>query len=252
MHLCRLFAPFALPALGHFPDTKTRARRQLFATTTPFGRYGVYVSAAASAVTSTSQLEGCPFAISRRSSLSHVMTYLHATQSGWNPREWDATKSSLVEVGNLAGAREALACGRAQGLLWEKGTARPLVDSGEFRMVGECSPPWPSFVVAVREDMLTGENADSVRRLLDALDTSCRQFSRWGGRVGMVCERYGMRAEDARWRLQGIEWKCGVDSLAEVCAEPDRETPLRRPALDTRLSTAQLPKCHVCSELRPP
>ena len=141
-------------------------------------RYGVYVSAEASDVTDACQLEGCAFAISRRASLSHVMTYLHATQSGWNPREWDATKSSLVEVGNLAGAREALASGRAHGLLWEMGTAKPLVDSGEFRLVGECSPPWPSFVIAVREGMLTGENAETTRRLAAALQTCCAQVTR--------------------------------------------------------------------------
>jgi hypothetical protein len=41
------------------------------------------------------------------------------------------------------------------------------------------------------------------------------QFSRWGGRVGMVCERYGMKAEDARARLQGLEWRRGDEQLAE-------------------------------------
>ena len=38
------------------------------------------------------------FAVSRKGSLSHVMTYLHAQQSSWNPRNWDRTGSSLLEV----------------------------------------------------------------------------------------------------------------------------------------------------------
>jgi hypothetical protein len=46
---------------------------------------------------------------------------------------------------------------RAQGLLWEKGAAKSLVDSGDLRMIGECSPPWPSFVIAAREGLLQGE-----------------------------------------------------------------------------------------------
>ncbi|EKX41600.1 hypothetical protein GUITHDRAFT_54494, partial [Guillardia theta CCMP2712] len=110
-------------------------------------KYGVYVSAE-SDIRSCHELEGTIFAISRKGSLSHVMTYLHATQSNWNPKNWDKTRASLLEVGNLAGARAALRNGKADGFLWEVGAAKTLVDKGEIRLIGYCSTPWPSFVIA--------------------------------------------------------------------------------------------------------
>lgn len=47
------------------------------------------------------------------------------------------SKKALLEVGTLAGARDALRTGKAQGLLWETSAAKALVDAGELRRVGE-------------------------------------------------------------------------------------------------------------------
>ena len=49
-------------------------------------RYGVFVSAHRREIETVEELEGQVFAISRKCSLSHVMTYLHAQQQEWNPR----------------------------------------------------------------------------------------------------------------------------------------------------------------------
>ena len=38
--------------------------------------------------------------------------------------------------------------------MWEKFTTKPLVDSGEWRRVGECVTPWPCFVVAATNTAL--------------------------------------------------------------------------------------------------
>ena len=56
-------------------------------------RYGVFVSAHRREIETVEELEGQVFAISRKCSLSHVMTYLHAQQQEWNPRSWDRTGS---------------------------------------------------------------------------------------------------------------------------------------------------------------
>ena len=60
-------------------------------------KYGVFVWAGQREIQTLADLEGQVFAVSRKGSLSHVMTYLHAQQDGWNPRNWDRTGLSLVD-----------------------------------------------------------------------------------------------------------------------------------------------------------
>jgi hypothetical protein len=73
------------------------------------------------------------------------------------------TGSTLLEVGNLAGAVAALQEGRAHGLLWEMFSAQQLVDRGDLVLLSECSAQWPSFVLAARSELLaTFEEAHAV------------------------------------------------------------------------------------------
>ena len=55
-----------------------------------------------------------------------------AQQRGWQP---DRLKFEIV--GDLEGARRALAKGSADVFMWEKFTTKHLVDHGEWRRVGE-------------------------------------------------------------------------------------------------------------------
>ena len=120
-----------------------------------------------------------------------------------------AAGSSLVEVGNLAGAVAALQEGRAHGLLWEIGSAQHLVDRGDFVMLSECSSQWPSFVLAVRSEMLmTFDCMDAVRNLLETMGAVCEDFQDWPGRFNLVSQKYGYRVSDARRRLSGLTWSC--------------------------------------------
>ena len=117
--------------------------------------------------------------------------------------------SSLLEVGNLAGAVAALQEGRAQGLLWEIGSAQQLVDRGDFVMLNECSPQWPSFVLAARNDFLgCHEGAEIVRNVLDTMADVCMNFEAWPGRFNLVCQKYGYRSSDAKRRLTDMTWSC--------------------------------------------
>ncbi len=59
-------------------------------------KYGVFVWAGQREMQTLADLEGQVFAVSRKGSLSHVMTYLHAQQGSWNPRNWDRTGLSHV------------------------------------------------------------------------------------------------------------------------------------------------------------
>ena len=103
----------------------------------------------------------------------------------------------------------ALQEGRAQGLLWEIGSAQQLVDRGDFVMLSECSPQWPSFVLAARNDFLGNhEGANIVRNVLDTMADVCMNFEAWPGRVNLVCQKYGYRSSDAKRRLTDMTWSC--------------------------------------------
>jgi hypothetical protein len=124
-------------------------------------------------------------------------------------------------VGNLAGAVAALQEGRAHGLLWETGSAQHLVDRGDFVMLSECESQWPSFVLAVRKEMLlTFDGMDAVRNLLETMGAVCEDFQEWPGRFNLVSQKYGYRVNDARRRLSGLTWSCnnylGDEVLDEV------------------------------------
>lgn len=85
------------------------------------------------------------FAVSRMTSGSHLMAFVDARR-----RAGDAVAASLrfEIVGNLEGARTCLRDGGADAFLWEKFTTKPLVDSGEWRRIGECVTEWPCFSAA--------------------------------------------------------------------------------------------------------
>ena len=79
------------------------------------------------------------------------------------------------KVGNLTGAREKLANGKVDVFLWEKFTTQPLVDSGEFRRIGERIVPWPAFVVCARNEFLANNNV-GIRQVLTVVDEYCEKI----------------------------------------------------------------------------
>ena len=89
------------------------------------------------------------FAISRWGSGSHLMAYVYAKKQGWSTEDFD-----FRVVANLKGAREALGYQSANLFLWEKFTTKPLVDTGELRIIDSIDTPWPCFVIAVRNEIL--------------------------------------------------------------------------------------------------
>jgi hypothetical protein len=90
---------------------------------------------------------------------------------------------------------------------WEKFTTKPLVDSGEWRRVGECVTPWPCFMVAATNEALERfgpellEALDVVRREAEQLEISPDAAET----VGVM---YGLEDDDVREWLGGTRWSC--------------------------------------------
>ena len=164
--------------------------------------WGVHVTAA-SPYQSIDDLENTTFAISRFGSGSHLMAYVMAQARGW-----DTQALSFEVVGNLDGARTALASGKAQGFMWEKFTTQPLVTQGEFNRVGTFDTPWPCFVVAVRP-IFSEEEKDSVEAFLQVINQATQDFRTQPDVVSRIAVFSNLSEEEAREWLDHTIWANG-------------------------------------------
>lgn len=110
------------------------------------------------------------FAISRYFSGSHLMANFLAKREGVSLKEINFYLSN-----NLAGARQALAEGKAQFFLWEKYMTMPLVYSGEFSKIDEVSAPWPAFVFVSKPEM--NETAEIIKSTVKQCTQNFISFS---------------------------------------------------------------------------
>ena len=143
---------------------------------------------------------GIPFAISRINSGSHLMAYVYGRDKGLN---LDTEDFNLVK--NLDGARHSLKSNPDQLFLWEKYTTKPLVDSGEFKIIDHCRTPWPSFVVVVREAFLH-ENEELVNRTLDIVAMHADILKIDPRAVRNIAGNYHLMPEDAAAWFATVEW----------------------------------------------
>lgn len=162
--------------------------------------WGVHVHAGSS-LNDVQQLNGSRFSISRKGSGSHLMTYVYAQSKGWDPEE-----QKFVIVKNLEGAREFMSKEESDILLWEKYTTKPLVDSGEWRRVDEILTPWPCFVIAATEKLLS-EDAEAVSKLIQIIQKRSKHFvdDRTQSEK-IVAERMKLKPEDVSEWFSITRW----------------------------------------------
>jgi ABC-type nitrate/sulfonate/bicarbonate transport system substrate-binding protein len=139
-------------------------------------------------------------AISRYGSGSHLMAYVNAQNQGWD------TKSLQFEIVNtLDGAVEALTNGTADYFMWERFMTKPIVDKGIFRRVADCPTPWPSFVIAVRNEVLKSD-PDAIGTVLDIINQTTEEFKEIPSIDRTLSERFGQKVEDIGEWLDLTEW----------------------------------------------
>jgi len=148
----------------------------------------------------TAVTKGQRVAISRFGSGSHLIAVVDAMMRGFDP-----TTMEFVVVDNIDGARAALAEGRAELFLWERHMTQPLVDSGEFRRIGEREVPWPAFVVSARKDFLE-THVDALRTALDIVATYCQKLKNGDDSARLISDACGIAPADAERWLAGVRW----------------------------------------------
>ncbi len=144
---------------------------------------------------------GARFAISRMGSGSHLMAHVLASSRGWGP----VTDDAFVVVGGLDGARQALPAGDADLFLWDRFMTQPLVDRRVFQQVDTLPTPWPAFVIAVRNDVLT-EQKGAVDRMVATATTSAALFEQRPDAADLVVERHHLGREVAAEWLSVTRW----------------------------------------------
>ncbi len=180
--------------------------------------WGIHVHAGSS-FEHVADLEGTRFAVSRMRSGSHIMAYVLAEQQGWLGKGGEL---KFEIVGNLDGARVALAEGRGDGFMWEKFMTKPIVDAGEWRKIGECPTPWAPFVVVSKRGF-AAERAADISLVFEQVRALCEEVvSEVEATVSDISARFGQREADVREWLSGTRWACREEVDAEEIARVEK------------------------------
>jgi ABC-type nitrate/sulfonate/bicarbonate transport system substrate-binding protein len=170
--------------------------------------WGIFVHANSS-IQSIADMPEKKYAISRYKSGSHLMAYVNARNN-----QFQLCSDDFVVVGDIEGARKALKEDTAQLFLWEKFTTKPLVDAGEFRMIGECVTPWPCFVIAATSQFID-KNEYAITELLNIINLHCWLLMNNAQAPELVAARYGIKSEDARQWFKELEYACAPEIESE-------------------------------------
>lgn len=174
-------------------------------------RWGIFVNAK-SDIYELSQMQGKKYAISRFQSGSHLMAFVNAAN-----HQLQLQPTDFEVVGNLDGARKALASNEAQLFLWEKFTTKPYVDNGEFRMIGECNTPWPCFVVAATNQFIQAHET-ILNSILDVVNLHCTLLKNNAEAPHLIAKRYGIQEQDAAQWFKELEYAYHHEMGAEQWA----------------------------------
>ncbi|WP_396634349.1 substrate-binding domain-containing protein [Maribacter sp. R86514] len=161
--------------------------------------WGIHVDAKRP-FTALTDLKDTTAAISRYGSGSHLMSYVQATEMGW-----DIKKLKFELVNNLDGAVQSLSSGSADYFMWERFTTKPLVDSGVFKHLGNCPTPWPCFVL-VGTDSFLKENESILNHILEIINMYTVEFKQIPSIDATLANRYHQKLEDIQEWLQFTQW----------------------------------------------
>jgi len=162
--------------------------------------WGIHV-AANSTYKTVEDLKGTQAAISRYGSGSHLMAYVNAEALDWNLE----TDLKFEVIQDLDGAIEGLPKGIGDYFMWEKFMTKPYVDNGTFRLIGETPTPWPSFVIAVRNDVLENHEKE-VAEIVNTINETTAGFKDIPNIDAFIASRFNLQLKDVQLWLSKTEW----------------------------------------------
>jgi hypothetical protein len=91
--------------------------------------------------------------------------------------------------------------GKFDVFLWELFMSKPWEDSGEVRLAGTVSAPWPSFMVAARA-AFSRTHAAALQRMLAVIARASAHFTAAADSPARISSSFGLAASDAAKWLQ--------------------------------------------------
>lgn len=161
--------------------------------------WGIHV-AAKSDFQTLKDLKNKKVAISRLGSGSQLMAYVNANEQGW---KMDDLEFEIVNT--IDGAVDALTNEKADYFMWERFMTKPLVDKGIFRRIDDCPTPWPSFIIAVREEFLK-KNGKVVEKILEIINNTTVDFKEIPEIDKKLSKLFNQKAEDIKEWLKLTQW----------------------------------------------
>ena len=155
-------------------------------------------------------LDAQTVAISREASGSHLMSYVMAYQN-----QLKAEKLNFNVVGDVYGGLWALENREAQVFLWEKFTTQPYIDQKKCRRVGEVYTPWPSFVIAARNDIIENHPKE-LARVLEIIQKRAIKVKQSENTAEIISWRYNLDLHQVRSWLSQTEWKGKEANMPEI------------------------------------
>ena len=89
--------------------------------------------------------------------------------------------------------------------MWEHFMTKPLVDKGIFRRLADCPTPWPSFVIAVRNEFLE-TNRQTLELILEVINNTTIEFKEIPSIDRTLAIKYNQNVEDIRDWLSQTQW----------------------------------------------
>lgn len=140
------------------------------------------------------------YAISRFGSGSHLMPIVDA-----NAKKIQLRKEQFQVIKNLEGALESLTENETDAFYWEKYTTKPYVDNGTLKHLGDYVTPWPCFMIAATNTILS-EEQEAIDKLLKVIYFTSKQFMLSPTSVQEVSDRYNQKLEDVEAWFHATEW----------------------------------------------
>ena len=149
---------------------------------------------------SINDLQNKKAAISRFGSGSHLMSMVNASNQGWII---DNLQFEIVNT--IDGAVNSLASQESDYFMWEKFMTKPLVDAEIFRKIADCPTPWPCFVIAVRNEVLTNKT-EIIKKIINIINTKTTGFKSINNIYQTLALRHNLKSADVQQWLKITNW----------------------------------------------
>ena len=118
-------------------------------------------------------------------------------------------------VGDVYGGLWALENREAQVFLWEKYTTQPYVDQKKCRRVGEIYTPWPSFVIAARNDVIKN-HPEQLKKVIEVIQKRSSMVKQSDNTSEIISWRYNLDLQQVNSWLEQTDWNDKYEDMTET------------------------------------